>query len=303
MPLFGAHMSVAGGLWRAVEHARTVGADALQVFTANQRRWEIPRPSHDHAERFRTAVALWGGRFVAAHASYLFNLASPDEEAGLRSVRGLAGEIERCALLGIPWVVLHPGAHLQAGRGAKAVAEGVRRVAARLAAALTLAGDLHPHADGVGVLLENTAGQGTCLGGEVAELGRMLEACPARQRLGACIDTAHACAAGYDLATPEGYARLMAELDGAMGLERVRLFHVNDSAAPCGSHSDRHAHIGLGHVGAAGFARLVRDPRFAAHPMVLETHKGKDLAEDRRNLRVLRRLAAEDDPADAEETA
>lgn len=301
-------MSVAGGLWRAVEHARAVGAQALQVFTANQRRWEAPRLSDSDAERFRAAVAEWGGGFVASHASYLFNLASPDEEAGLRSAHGLAAEIGRCALLGIPWVVLHPGAHLEGGSGGRPVASdsggrfvenGVRRVAARLATAFDAADRLHPQAGGVGVLLENTAGQGTCLGADVAELGRIVDACPARERLGVCIDTAHACAAGYDLATREGYARLVGEVDRAVGLGRVRLFHVNDSATPCGARSDRHAHIGLGHVGAAGFARLVRDPRFAGHPMVLETHKGKDLAEDRRNLRVLRRLASGDDPAEA----
>lgn len=291
-------MSVAGGLWRAVDHALAVGAQALQVFTANQRRWEVSCPSDGDAARFRAAVTAWGGSFVASHASYLFNLASPDEDAGARSVRGLAAEIGRCGLLGIPWVVLHPGAHME-GRGGKAVEHGVRRVAARLAAAFDAAGHLHPHADGVGVLLENTAGQGTCLGADVSELGGIVDACPARERLGVCIDTAHACAAGYDLATEEGYARLMAAVDGAVGLGRVRLFHVNDCATPCGAHSDRHAHIGLGHVGAAGFARLVRDPRFAEHPMVLETHKGKDLAEDRRNLRVLRRLAAGDDPDEA----
>ena len=290
-------MSVAGGLWRAVEHAMSVGAQALQVFTANQRRWEVPCLSDDDARRFRAAVADWGGGFVASHASYLFNLASPDEDAGARSVRGLAEEIGRCGLLGIPWVVLHPGAHLEGG--GQAVEHASHRVAARLAAAFDAAGRLHPHADGVGVLLENTAGQGTCLGGDVADLGRIVDACPARERLGVCIDTAHACAAGYDLATEEGYARLMAAVEGAVGLGRVRLLHVNDSATPCGARSDRHAHIGLGHVGAAGFARLVRDPRFAAHPMVLETHKGKDLAEDRRNLRVLRRLAAGDDPGKA----
>lgn len=290
-------MSVAGGLWRAVDHAVAVGAQALQVFTANQRRWEVPCPSDGDAARFRAAVAAWGGGFVASHASYLFNLASPDEDAGARSVRGLAAEIGRCGLLGIPWVVLHPGAHLEGG-GGQGVERGVRRVAERLAAAFDAAGRLHPHADGVGVLLENTAGQGTCLGGDVADLGRIMDACPARERLGVCIDTAHACAAGYDLATDQGYTRLMAAVDGAVSLVQVRLFHVNDSATPCGARSDRHAHIGLGHVGAAGFARLVRDPRFAGHPMVLETHKGKDLAEDRRNLRVLHRLAAGDEPSE-----
>ena len=291
-------MSVAGGLWRAVDHAVAVGAQALQVFTANQRRWKAPCLSDGDAGRFRAAVANWGGGFVASHASYLFNLASPDEDAGARSVLGLAAEIGRCGLLGIPWVVLHPGAHLE-GSGGQAVERGVRRVAARLAAAFDAAGRLHPQAEGVGVLLENTAGQGTCLGGDVADLGDIMDACPARERLGVCIDTAHACAAGYDLATEQGYRRLMAAVDGAVGLGRVHLFHVNDSATPCGAHSDRHAHIGLGHVGAAGFARLVRDPRFAGRPMVLETHKGKDLAEDRRNLRVLRRLAAGDDPNEA----
>ncbi len=241
-------MSVAGGLWRAVDHARAVGAQVLQVFTANQRRWEVPRPSPGDAERFRSAVAEWGGGFVASHASYLFNLASPDEDAGLRSVHGLAAEIERCALLGIPWVVLHPGAHLEGGSDGRSVENGVRRAAARLVTAFDAADRLHPHAGGVGVLLENTAGQGTCLGADMAELGRIVDACPARERLEVCIDTAHACAAGYDLATREGYERLTGEVDRAVGLGRVRLFHVNDSATPCGARSDRHAHIGLARI-------------------------------------------------------
>lgn len=296
MPLFGAHMSVAGGLWRAVEHAAAVNGRALQVFTANQRRWEAKPVTRADAERFRSAVSAWGGGFVASHASYLLNLASPDDVAGRRSVEGLAAELARCALLGIPWVVLHPGAHLGDGQGA---AEAERRVARRLAQAFEQASGVHPGLPEPGVLLENTAGQGTCLGAEMGELGRIIDACPARHRLGVCLDTAHACAAGHDLASAEGYAALVQSAEDCVGLDRVRLFHVNDSASPCGSRSDRHAHIGLGHVGAAGFARLVRDPRFSGHPMILETHKGKDLAEDRRNLRVLQALADGVAPDDA----
>ncbi|HEY6007166.1 MAG TPA: deoxyribonuclease IV, partial [Geobacteraceae bacterium] len=188
-------------------------------------------------------------------------------------------ELRRCAALAIPWAVLHPGSHL--GEGVEA---GIERLAANLDRCLEAA-------PGVEVLLETTAGQGTGIGRRFEELRDILAAVRHPGRIGVCLDTSHVFAAGYDLRTPEGYADAMGSLDRTVGLGRVKFFHLNDSLGDLGSRLDRHTHIGEGKIGLAGFRNLVTDPRFADHPMVLETPKGEDLADDRRNLKVLRKLA------------
>lgn len=281
MPLFGAHMSAAGGVRNAVKQIMDVNGAALQVFTANQRQWTPRQPDASEVAAFREEVQRWGGGPIAAHASYLINMASAEAEMATKSVDALVREMERCAALGIGMVILHPGAHLGSGTAA-----GIRQAALNLDAVFDRIGQ-----SGVDILLENTAGQGTCLGADMSELGAIIGASRHPDRLGVCIDTAHAFGAGYALDTEEGYKQCIDAVEAAVGLAKLRFFHVNDSAAPCGSRKDRHAHIGQGAIGVSGFARLVRDPRFAAHPMVLETPKGPDLAEDKMNLALLRELA------------
>jgi deoxyribonuclease-4 len=274
-------MSAAGGPHRAVERIRAVGGRALQLFTRNQRRWDAQPMSPAEARAFAEERARWGPYPVAAHASYLINLASPDPEVAERSAKALAAELERDLALDVPWLVLHPGAHLGAGVG-----QGLDRVAANLDRVLA-------QVDGTMVLLETTAGQGTTLGARFEELAGIVARCAFPRRLGVCLDTAHMLAAGYPIRDREGYGRTMAHLEETIGLERVMLFHLNDSKAGEGSRRDRHEHIGQGELGLEPFRLLLADGRFRSVPMVLETPKGgKDgLALDRKNLALLRRLA------------
>ncbi len=280
MPFFGAHMSIAGGLARAIERIRSVDGEALQIFTRNQRQWQAPPLAAAEREAFAEAWRDWNRPHIASHGSYLVNLASPDPALAARSTAALAEELGRAEALGLPWHIIHPGAHL--GQGP---AQGIKACAARLDEGLT-----RSETTKVMLLLENTAGQGTTLGASLDELAGILAASKHAERLGVCFDTAHAHAAGYDLVTPEGYAATFARLEALIGLSRLRVFHVNDTAAPRGSRKDRHEHIGRGLIGLAGFSLLVNDPRFAGQPMILETHKAESLAEDRLNLAALRGL-------------
>lgn len=282
MPFLGAHMPTAGGLHLAFAHIRKVKGEALQLFTRNQRQWSAAAISDDEAAAFAAAWAQWPFPHVFSHASYLINLASPDEALWRKSIAALAAELTRCARLAVPFAVLHPGAHVGSG-----LAAGISRAAAGLDAAFSEAGDA---ARGVGVLLENTAGAGTTLGSQPAELGEIIAASRFPERLGVCWDTCHGFAAGLDPRTPEAWDRTLAALDAAVDLSRLRLLHLNDSMHPFGSRKDRHEHIGKGHIGPEGFRTVLTDPRLAHLPMCLETPKDPDLRQDIANLRTLRRL-------------
>lgn len=277
----GAHMPVAGGLHKAFERIASVGGTAMQIFTRNQRQWKTPDLDPETIAAFSRAWEEWGPYPVAAHDSYLVNLASPEEELAERSVAAVANELTRLDALRIPWLVTHPGAHK--GRSRE---QGLTAYAANLDRALEAS-----RSERAMVLLETTAGAGTVLGGSFGELGAIIGLSRHPERLGVCLDTCHAFTAGYDLRTPEAYEQTMAELDREVGLSRVRLLHLNDSKHPLGSHKDRHEHIGRGELGDGAFRRLLQDPRWSATPMVLETPKEKDLKADKRNLARLRRLA------------
>lgn len=280
MPLFGAHMSAAGGVSNAIRDIVEIGGEVLQLFTANQRQWTPKAPSEADVEAFRRRREAFGGP-VFSHASYLINIANGDGAASAKAVEALVREFERCTALGVDAVVLHPGAHLGAGRGT-----GILRAARNIDEVFDRCGGQTP-----ALLLENTAGQGTCLGGDPNDLAEIIDASRHASQLGVCLDTAHAFGAGYALHTDEGYRRCMEDIEHGPGRAAVRLFHVNDSLVPCGSRKDRHTHIGEGQLGEAAFVRLLNDPVFAMHPMVLETPKEDGHAADRRNLATLRRLA------------
>jgi deoxyribonuclease-4 len=280
MPLFGAHMSVTGGLARAFDRATRVNAKALQIFTRNQRRWTVPPLRDEEVAAFAASWKAWGDLPVAAHGSYLINLANPEKEAARRSIEGLSEEIIRCSRLHIPYLIIHPGSHMGSG-----VRTGLSAVSRSLDAAMEKAAN-----STVSVLLETTAGQGTGLGCRFEELAHILEHSLFKERLGVCFDTCHAFAAGYDIRTREAFEKTFRDFDSSIGLERLRFFHLNDSKHGVGSRLDRHQHIGKGEIGRTGFEILVNDPRFRNYPMVLETPKGKELAEDKRNLRLLRSL-------------
>lgn len=285
--LLGAHMSIGGGLDKAVTRGVGVGCTALQVFTKNASQWRARPLADEEIARFKAAVAASpiGAGAVVAHDSYLINLGSPDPDKWAQSVAAFTDELRRCNQLGIPYLVTHPGAHMGAGEEA-----GLARVAEGLTRALAEAG---PETM---VLLETTAGQGTYLGHRFAHLARLLELTPDDGRLGVCFDTCHAFVAGYEINTPEGYAATWDEFAREVGYDRLKVLHLNDAKKGLGSHVDRHEHIGQGQIGRAGFHLLMNDARLRDRPLLLETPKGDDCAEDRENMAYLRALVGA--PAD-----
>ena len=284
-PLLGAHMSMQGGVHRAIERGVGLGCTALQLFTRNNVQWRATPLTEAHCQAFRSVWGASGIGPIVAHANYLIDLASADERVVRLSLDGLIVELQRAAALGLRWVVLHPGCHQGAGdeQGLRQVAELVRR-AFDATAGLP-----------AGLLLETTAGQGTSLGWRFEHLAWLLDAIGEPARLGVCFDTCHVFAAGYDLRDEASYAATMAEFDRVVGLRRIHAFHVNDSKRELGSRVDRHAHIGRGRLGLAAFRCLMRDPRFAAVPKLIETPKADAERDDwdAVNLGKLRRLARE----------
>lgn len=276
-------MSVAGGLHRAFDVAEAAGCDCLQVFVKNQRQWNARPLTDADVEAWREAARRTGIEPVVAHATYLINLASPDDAAWRKSVDAMAAELLRCEQLGIGGLVVHPGAHMGSGESA-----ACRRVGAAVRELLQRLGDA-----AVRPLLEITAGQGTCIGHRFEHLGDILAACDASPRVGVCFDTCHAFAAGYRFDEDESYAETFAAFDRHIGLARLACFHLNDSLRECGSRVDRHTHVGQGHVGRGAFRRIVNDRRFVDVPMILETPKGTDARGrdlDRVNLACLRHM-------------
>lgn len=277
--LLGVHASTSGGIATALEGARRDGADCFQVFVTASRQWK-PRPLlAEDARAFRTALRAARLGPSAAHASYLINLAGPEGPVRRRSLRLLATELARSAALGIDYVIVHPGSHVGLGE-----ARGVQQVAAALDGVLAAA------PPGVTLLLENTAGQGDCVGHEFPHLRDMIGGCRYPRRVGICLDTQHAFAAGHDLRTDAGYAAAFDALGRAVGLPKLKAFHLNDSKRPLGARVDRHENIGLGHMGLPPFRKLVNDPRFAGTPAYLETPPFEGAPSFARNLGILRSL-------------
>ncbi|MFY9820191.1 MAG: deoxyribonuclease IV, partial [Thermoanaerobaculia bacterium] len=280
LPPLGVHVSVAGGMTTAIERATELGCTAAQVFVKNANQWQGRELPEAEVAAFRAARAASRVGPLVAHASYLINLCTLDPALLARSREALADELSRCARLGIDGLVLHPGAHLGAGEEA-----GIDRVAESLDAVLSKMPDAIPR-----ILLENTAGQGSCLGYRLEHLAAIRARVASPHRVGVCLDTCHAFAAGYAIHKPKGYEAFVTEIEDLLGLAAVGCFHLNDSVRPFGSRRDRHAHIGEGEIGLPGFARLLHDPRLRAIPMVLETEPGDEMEGHRRDLEVLRGL-------------
>jgi deoxyribonuclease-4 len=280
LPL-GAHQSIAGGTPLAVERGVSAGCRVLQIFVKNNSRWVGKTIGEEEAREFRRAARRANLAHVAAHTSYLINLGSASGELRRQSLEALADEILRCQRLGISDLVLHPGAH-----GGEGEAAGVARIASGLNEAFRMTAGTR-----VRVLLETAAGQGTSVGHRFEHLRDIFGAVSQRRRLAVCFDTCHVHAAGYELASPEGYAETLAAFDRSVGLRALAAIHVNDSRNERGARVDRHEHIGKGRIGREGFRNLMRDPRLAEIPKFLETPKDETLALDRRNLATLRRLA------------
>jgi deoxyribonuclease-4 len=277
----GAHVSIAGGLERALERGAAVGCDVIQIFSRSNQQWAARPIDAEAVAAWRAARVRTGVEPMMVHACYLLNLAAPRKWLREKSWRALAEELERCALLGIPHLVIHPGAHCGDGEAA-----GVARIAAAIERAYAAQPD-----NPTRLLLENTAGQGTSVGHSFEHLRDIIGAMKSgSDRVGVCIDTAHTLAAGFDITTVDGWERTFERLEATVGCDRVAGFHVNDSKTPVGSRVDRHEHLGRGHLGLGALRCLVNDPRFAGLPMVIETPKPSDDA-DRVNLAILRALA------------
>ncbi|MDP6753637.1 MAG: deoxyribonuclease IV [Verrucomicrobiota bacterium] len=276
----GSHMSAAGGAWKAIERARSIDCQSTQIFVKSNMQWFGKPPKPADAERFRAELAKGDVGTVFGHAGYLINLAGPDGDNRDKSIESLSQEIEFATALGVPFLVLHPGAHLGQGDD-----RGVKRIAKALDG-IFRATKKSP----VRIALENTAGQGTCLGHRIRHLADIFERVKQPERLGVCLDTAHFFAAGYDIRTRNGWDAAIAEVEEMIGLEQVLAFHLNDSKTDLNSRVDRHDHIGHGLIGKKAFAHIVNDPRFADTPGCLETPKSPDLHEDVKNLGTLRSL-------------
>ncbi len=297
--ILGAHMSISGGLYRAVESARTAGCQCVQIFTKNSNQWKGKALTSRDTELFQEARERCGISHPVSHDSYLINLGSPSDELWFKSIAAFEDELLRANELDIPFVVAHPGSFTTSSpqAGLERIAEGLRRVLAHTAGIRTRC------------LLENTAGQGTNLGFALEQIAQIIEAVEERKPaegvgndflLGVCFDTCHAFAAGYDFSTAEKYFGMMEHFDSIIGLNRFRAFHLNDATKELGSRIDRHAHIGCGKIPLDAFRFLVNDARFADIPKYLETPKGLKINEqtgeeedwDVVNLRTLRSLLA-----------
>jgi deoxyribonuclease-4 len=279
--LLGAHMSIRGGVSMAIERARSIRCTAMQMFVKNNMQWfarplarEEIRAFLNHARRGE----LWS---VFAHANYLINLAATNPQFHANSIRALAEELVRANQLELPFLVLHPGAHLGAGEeaGLEKIVDSVDDVFRKIPKVKTK------------IALEITAGQGSCIGYKFEHLAQIIANVREPERLRVCLDTAHLFAAGYDISNESGVRKTFREFDRVIGCDRLVAIHLNDSKTGRGSRVDRHEHIGKGRIGLDAFRFVMRSLQFSKIPKVLETPKGNDLAEDVMNLKTLRRLA------------
>jgi len=277
---FGAHMSTGGGVWKALQRGESAGCDVVQVFVKNNMQWMGKPHSASELAKYASELARVKFSCVFGHTGYLINLGAPASDNREKSIRSLTQEVEFATELGLPFLVLHPGAHLGTGeeaalgqivKGLDQVFRATRKSSVRIA-------------------LENTAGQGTCLGYKIAHLAAIIERVKHPERLGVCLDTAHFFAAGYDIRTRKGWNAAIGEVESMVGLDRVLAFHLNDSKTDLGSRVDRHAGIGQGKIGREAFRHVVKDRRFRNSPGCLETPKSADLHEDVENLAILRSL-------------
>jgi len=281
--MFGSHLSIAGGLHNALLEAETLRCQTVQIFTKNQQQWKCKPLAADAIKLWKTHCHRLGFTQTVSHDSYLINLASPDDRLWNASIELFVEEISRCEILGIPYLVTHPGAHLGTGEQ-----PGLERVAQALDRA-------YAGANGAKVItcLEITAGQGSSLGYRLEHLAEIISLSKNPRRLAVCLDTAHLFAAGYDF-RGRRYPAFRKRVDKTVGLSRVKVLHLNDSKKDLASRVDRHDHIGLGKIGRAGFIPIVRDPAFADVPKILETPKAKHPSGrpwDEVNLETLRAMA------------
>ncbi len=278
MGLLGAHVSIAGGIFKALERGENLGCDSIQVFTKNQRQWKAKPYSEKEIVSFKESFRKSTIKKVVAHSSYLINLGSPKKESLIKSREAFIDEIIRCHLLSIPMIVVHPGSHL--GYGEK---EGIRIIIDSINFIIGKTS----HTD-VKILLETVAGQGTNIGYRFEHIKEIMDGIENKQRVGVCFDTAHVFEAGYDIKYKESFQKVLEEFNNIIGIKNLFVFHINDSKTPLGSRVDRHTNIGDGEIGLEAFKFLVNNKLFSDLPMILETPGGEEAyVKDLRTLRGL----------------
>ncbi|MHA1277467.1 MAG: deoxyribonuclease IV [Candidatus Helarchaeota archaeon] len=276
----GAHMFITGGLHKAIERGEMLNCETIQIFMKSNRSWKAKELTDENIDAFLVKKSKTSIDPIFAHNTYLINLCAVDPAVLEKSYAGMLLELARAEQLEIPFTVLHPGSHMGAGED-----KGIKKIADTLHKLLE-----ETEGFKVKVLLETTAGQGTNLGYRFEQLATLLKLIDYPDRLGTCFDTCHVFAAGYDFRTEKDYNAVISTFDSIVGLNSLLAFHLNDSATECGSHVDRHEHIGKGAIGTQGFKHFLNDKRFKDHPAVLETPKSKDYKEDVMNLKILRSL-------------
>lgn len=278
--LLGAHMSSAGGVHKAVERAVSIGCTALQLFTKNNNQWFAKKLEDEVIENYRKNIGDADLSGVVSHDSYLINLCAANPDILKKSRASFQDELERCELLGIPYLNFHPGAHVGAGEE-----EGLKKIIESLDI-------IHDKTKNFKVLsvVEVTAGQGTTLGYKFEQINKIITGVQQKNRMAVCIDTCHIFAAGYDISTEKGYEKTFKEFEEIVGLEKLVAFHVNDSKKGLASKVDRHEHIGKGEIGLLGFKLLMNDERFDHIPKILETPKEEDMLDDVENMKILKKL-------------
>jgi deoxyribonuclease-4 len=277
---FGAHMPTSGGVWRGLERGRGLQCDVVQLFVKNNMQWFGRSYTPDELSKYANEFSASAFSCVFGHAGYLINLGAAPSPNRDNSLKSLLQEIQLATDLGLPFLVMHPGAHLGAGE-----AEGLKQIVAGLNEVFRATKN-----SPVRIALENTAGQGSCLGHQVKHLAEIFDRVEHPERLGVCLDTAHFFEAGYEISTPQGWDSALQEVDELIGFKQVSALHLNDSKTDLNSRVDRHAGIGQGKIGKEAFRHIVNDPRCAGLPGCLETPKSKDLHEDLENLAILRAL-------------
>lgn len=278
--LLGAHMSIAGGVDKAIERAIEIGCTTFQLFTKNSNQWRATPLNENVVQNYKRLLKLTKLKPVIAHDSYLINLCAKDKSILRKSREAFIEELNRCEILGVDYLNFHPGSHMGMGEE-----EGIKIVAESINIA-------NEKTKGFKVknMIETTAGQGTSIGYRFEQIRKIIDLVEDKKRLSVCVDTCHIFAAGYNIKTENGYLKTFDEFDQIIGLKYLKAFHVNDSKKDLGERVDRHEHIGKGKIGLSGFKFLMNDERFFNIPKILETPKGKDMKEDIINMKKLKSL-------------
>ena len=276
----GVHLFTNKGLLQAIKEAEVMDINAIQLFIHSPASWKVSSIPNQISLQFKEAILKAKIKFVFAHSSYLINLASPKEQVYKNSIICLKKELNLCKQLGIPFLVVHTGSPLNKGEkyGIEKIIKSLKKI------------DEEGYLEKTGILLENTAGAGNTLGWKLEQLAEILKALPQKEKIGICLDTCHLLASGYNISNSKGLRKTLKSFSQLIGMERLKLLHLNDSFYPCNSRRDKHQHIGKGYIGRKGFSNIVNEPKLKHLPMILETPKGVNYNYDKENLSVLRSL-------------